>query len=169
MRDCRILTFFVSIWPLIGGVALAAETNANPVATIAWEKDYIHAMDLANQQHKMLLIFFSAPNDTQSRRLEAETFGNAEVMAKQGGFVSLRLTMDAKVTAEGKDFVLLQHPTLREMLGRPGIAIADFAHDDEHLHGRIVSCFPLCGSLWYGPAEMKVILDLPPGTITQRT
>ena len=70
---------------------------------------------------------------------------------------------------EGKDVVLLEHPTLSEMLGRPGMAIADFAHADPKLHGYIVSVFPLTGGMFYGPAEMKVILDLPPGTLTQRT
>ena len=84
-------------------------------------------------------------------------------------FVCLRLPLDAKVTVEGKDVVLLQHPTLSEMLGRPGMAIADFAHADPKLHGCIVSVFPLTGGMFYGPAEMQVILDLPTGTLTQRT
>ena len=79
------------------------------------------------------------------------------------------MPLDAKVALEGKDIVLLQHPTLSEMLGRPGVAIADFAHANSKLHGYIVSVFPLTGSIFYGPAEMKVILDLPPGTLTQRT
>ena len=49
------------------------------------------------------------------------------------------------------------------------MAIVDFAHDDPALHGTVVSTFPLRGNLYYGPAEMGVILELPPGSLTQRT
>jgi hypothetical protein len=117
----------------------------------------------------MLLIFFSNSNESQSQRLEKETFTNAEVQQKLQEFVCLRLPLDAKLTLDGKDTVLLHHSALSEMLGRPGVAIADFVHADPKLHGCIVSVFPLTGSTFYGPAEMKVILDLPPGTLTQRT
>jgi hypothetical protein len=117
----------------------------------------------------MLLIFFRSPGDPQSQRLESETLSDTEVRRMLQEFVCLRLPLDAKVALGGMDVVLLEHPTLREMLGRPGVAIADFAHADPKLHGCIVSVFPLTGNLFYGPAEMKVILDLPPGTLTQRT
>ena len=70
---------------------------------------------------------------------------------KLQGFVCLRLPLDAKLTLDGKEVVLLQHPTLSEMLGRPGVAIADFAHADPKLHGYIVSAFPLTGGLFYSP------------------
>jgi hypothetical protein len=136
---------------------------------VSWETDYLQAMEAANHQQKMLLIFFHDPHDPQSQRLERESLANADVQPMLQGFVCLRLPLDARVAVEGKDIVLLQDPTLREMLGRPGVAIADFVHADPKLHGRIVSVFPLTGSMFYGPAEMKVILDLPPGTLTQRT
>ena len=55
------------------------------------------------------------------------------------------------------------------MLGRPGVAIVDFAHADPKLHGNVVSVFPLTATLSYTPEQMGVILDLPPGTLTQRT
>ena len=146
-----------------------AEEKAAPAVGISWETGYLHAMDVANRQQKMLLIFFRDPNDPQSQRFQSETLASAEVRQKLREFVCLSLPLDAKVAMEGKDVVLLEHPTLREMLGRPGLAIADFAHAGPPLHGCVVSVFPLTGSMFYGPAEMKVILDLPPGTLTQRT
>ena len=48
------------------------------------------------------------------------------------------------------------------MLGRPGIAITDFAHTDPNLHGYVTSTFPLTPTLAYTPQQMMVILDLPP-------
>ena len=85
------------------------------------------------------------------------------------GFVCLRLPLDSKLTLDGKEMVLLQHPSFSEMLGRPGVAIVDYAHRDPKLHGYVVSTFPLTSGLFYGPAEMQVILNLPAGTLTQRT
>ena len=55
------------------------------------------------------------------------------------------------------------------MLGRPGIAMIDFAHADPNLHGYVTSTFPLTSTLAYTPQQMLVILDLPAGTLTQRT
>jgi hypothetical protein len=49
------------------------------------------------------------------------------------------------------------------------VAILDFAHPEQETYGYVVSTFPLTGKLWYGPKQMLVILDLPPGTLTQRT
>jgi hypothetical protein len=149
-------------------VALGGEKESQEVK-ISWETDFLRAMNIANQQQKMLLIFFNNVNDPQSQRLEHETLSDPGINQKLQDLVCLRLPLDAKISLEGKDIVLLQHPTLREMLGRPGVAIADFAHTDPKLHGYVVSAFPLTGSMFYGPAEMRVILDLPPGTLTQRT
>jgi hypothetical protein len=55
------------------------------------------------------------------------------------------------------------------MLGRPGIAIIDYRSTDADLNGSVVSTFPITESLGYTPEQMAVILDLPPGTLTQRT
>jgi hypothetical protein len=168
MSRARLSLFFAQVWILGIPHAYAGEDKPQ-AAKIVWETDYSHALDAANQQRKMLLIFFHNPADPQSQRLESETFRSPEVRQKLDDFVCLRLPLDAKILVEGKDVVLLQHPSLEEMLGRPGVAIIDFVHADPGLHGRTVSVFPLTGSMFYGPAEMQVILDLPPGTLTQRT
>ena len=97
------------------------------------------------------------------------TLASAEVQNKLQSSVCLRLPMDASVDQQGKKQVLLQHTAFYVMLNRPGVAVVDFAHDDVDLHGTVVSTFPLAGNLFYGPAEMNVILDLPPGSLTQRT
>jgi hypothetical protein len=154
---------------LLPAPRLSAEENKAQPATIRWEADYLQAMDRANQERKMLAIFFEQPGDPAWQKLKTETLGNPDVQRKLQAMICLRLPLDAKTCIEGKDVVLLQHPSLREMLNRPGLAIVDFAHDDPKLHGMIVSTFPLTGRLSYGPAEMNVILDLPAGTLTQRT
>ncbi len=149
-------------------VAMGDEKSPQ-VVKVSWESDYLHAMDVANRQKRMLLIDFHDPNDAQSRRLENETLASSEVQQKLQDFVCVRLPTDAKVTNGGKEVTLLRHPSMGEMLGRPGVVIADFVQADPKRHADVVSVFPLTPSISYGPAEMQVILDLPPGTLTQRT
>src|SRR5208282_4785849 len=145
-------------------LVLAGEKEPQ-AAKISWETDYRQAMGLANKQRKMLLIFFHDPKDLQSDRLDRETFANPDLQQKLQDLICLRVPLDAKITLDQKEVVLLKHPSLSEMLGRPGVAIADFSSADPNLHGYIVSVFPLSNGLFYGPAEMKTILDLPPGTL----
>jgi hypothetical protein len=168
MKNVGLAALFLLQCYLLPPLVAGDERDPRAVA-VSWETDYRHALDVANQQQKMLLIVFQDPSDPQSLKFEKETLGNSEVKQKMQEFVCLHLPLDAKITIEGKEIVLLKHPALSEMLGRPGVAIIDFAHADPSLHGRIVSMFPLTNRISYGQAEMKVILDLPPGTLTQRT
>ena len=118
----------------------------------------------------MLVVFFFDPADESSRRFETETLGDAAVVQRlKKDYVCLRLPLDAQVSVEHDDVTLLKHAAFEEMLRRPGIAILDFAHAEAELHGYVVSAFPLTSSLQYTPTQMGVILDLPPGTLTQRT
>jgi hypothetical protein len=77
--------------------------------------------------------------------------------------------LEATITVDGKKVKFMEHPAFQEMLGRPGIAIVDFRSSDAELRGSVASAFPITETLWYTPERMTVILDLPPGTLTQRT
>src|SRR5580658_6744185 len=134
MRSACMTLLVAMLWSLGCPLAPGSETESQPART-AWATDYLHAMDLANQQRKMLFIFFHDPQDPQSVKLQSETLVNAEVQQKLQEVVCLRLPLDATFAIDGKQVVLLKHPTLGEMLGRPGVAIADFAHADPKLHG----------------------------------
>jgi hypothetical protein len=167
----------------VGMVLLAAPTRAslrcpameppeedNPPPEICWHTDYRRAMDVAEEQGKMLLIFFYDPHDGgPSERFEAETLGDPRVRRELQDYVCARLPLETRIVVEGEEQTLLKHEAFREMLGRPGVAILDFAHPDDKDYGYVVSTFPLTHKLWYGPKQMQVILDLPPGTLTQRT
>ena len=76
-ENCTHAACFVAlVWILGCPLAFGGEKEPQAVK-VAWETDYRHAMDVANQQQKMLLIFFYNPNDPQSQRLESETLANA--------------------------------------------------------------------------------------------
>ena len=100
---------------------------------------------------------------------KAETLDDPRVRRKLQDYVCVQLPLDAKITVDGKEVTLLEHAAFHEMLGRPGIAIVDFRSSDRQAAGAVVSTFPITEKLWYTPEQMAVILDLPPGTLTQRT
>ena len=126
MKNVNKLPFIVIVWIFCYPPIVEAESAEQP-GGIRWETDYLHALDIANRQKKMLVIVFESPGDPLSQRLQSETLGNADVGQRLKDFVCLRLPLDAKIAQEGKELVLLQDPSLSEMLGRPGVAIADFA------------------------------------------
>lgn len=140
-----------------------------PAIPIAWETDYRHAMEVANQKRKLLVIFFRDEKSPLWQRLERETLSDPMVREKLKDVVCARLPVDVKITLGGKETELLKHPAFREMLGKPGIAMLDFTDAVRGLHGCVVSTFPLEPALFYGPKELLVMLDLPSGTLTQRT
>ena len=63
-------------------------------------------MDVANQQRKMLVVFFELPSDPTWQRFERDTLGSPDVQTKLRDMVCLRLPMDAGVTVDGKKIVL---------------------------------------------------------------
>ena len=149
-------------------IAAAAEPKAAPA--ISWQTDYSEATRDAQRQGKMLLLLFFDPADEACRRFEADALGAADVSARlKKDFVCARLPLDAHVDSPAGAVTLLKHAAFAEMQGRPGVAIIDFAHAEANLHGYVVSTFPLTATLSYTAEQVGVILDLPPGTLTQRT
>jgi len=139
-------------------------------ADLAWLGDYAQAWESAERQAKMLLVYFCSTEACRlSDKFDAEALADAEVRNKLAGLVRLRLPLDAKVAADGRPTKLLEHPAFAEMLGLPGLAVIDLAHKGSKYYGHVVSVFPFLDQRVYTADEMKVILDLPPGTLTQRT
>jgi len=170
-----LFTFAILILAVLGppvGKTIAAGPTADGAraAKVAWRNDYIAAMKTAEAERRMMLVFFCNPVKTElCSRFKAEVLDDPVVCRKLQRYVCVQLPLDARITVKGKETVVLQHAAFTEMLGRPGIAIIDFAHPDAELRGYVVSTFPITKQLWYTPRRMGVILDLPPGTLTQRT
>jgi hypothetical protein len=147
----------------------STKTNDTPaLAPVRWHADYDHAAQTARRENRMMFIFFV---DSSERCMEFEkTVLLADsVRVKLGEFVCAKLPLEAEATNDGQRVSLLEYGGFRHMEGRPGVAIVDFAHREQPYYGCVVSAFPLTDKLHYTPEKMAVILDLPPGTLTQRT
>jgi hypothetical protein len=147
----------------------APSEEESPAAEVSWLTDYAQAVTAAKDQEKMLLVFFSSDQDKSCTSFESDTLADPLVRAKLQKYVCVRLPLDATVEIDEKQVKLLDRAMFKEMQGKPGIAIVDYLDKDEKYYAEAVSTFPLKSKLSYTPKQMLTILDLPSGTLTQRT
>ncbi len=152
------------------------ETNQGTTRTssLTWYTDYATARDIADMQEKMLFIYFH-----KGETSEAMTDFDRDVLAQPtirhklaNDFVLLRQSLDATTNYDSQpavDSVVLEHQAFAELKGSPGLAIVDLANmGAEHYH-HVVSAFPFDAGQDYDADKVSVILNLPAGTLTQRT
>jgi hypothetical protein len=159
--------------PADAGPAPAPKPEAKPAAPeIAWKTDYAEAMRLAVAQRKALFVYlgYDQPGATREA-FEKQSLADAAVRRKLADMVAVRLPLDATISVDGKKVRLLDHGSFAELAGGPGAAIVDLAHPDKPYYHHVVSALPLVAGKYYQfqPNHLAVMLDLPPGTITQRT
>ncbi len=146
----------------------ALPLDAVPVE-IRWHTDYGQALNEARSEGKMLLLHFCDPSDRLCEAFETDTLTDPMIVSRLQDYVCAKLLLDTKISIDGDESKLLGHDVFQEMLGRPGVAILDYANREAPYHGSVVSTFPITDELSYSAERMAVILDLPPGTLTQRT
>lgn len=152
---------------LLGGKPVPAGQD---LPNLAWHSHYGKATEAAQADGKMLLIFFCDPARQElCRSFETQTLSDPEIAKRMANVVAAKLPIDASITSGGQPMELLRHPAFYEMQSQAGIAIIDYASHGSEQYGHVVSTFPFFGERPYSPREMAVILDLPPGTLTQRT
>ncbi len=135
-----------------------------------WMSDYGEATARAEREGRMLLIYFQCQDgDGGCAEFENKTLTDPKVRSHLSSYVCLKLAQGAKVNLEDTETVLLKHTFFSEMVGLPGIAIVDFSDSDAPYFGQVVSTFPLLRGKAYDAMQMDVILNLPPGKLTQRT
>jgi hypothetical protein len=118
----------------------------------------------------MLFIYFYEPKMTAARSaFETMTLSHLEIQEKLRRYVVVKLATDAEITLDGKPVKLLGHAAFAEMLNRPGVAVIDLCHERSEFYGHVVSTFPFTPGKYYRREALSIILDLPPGTLTQRT
>jgi hypothetical protein len=155
---------------LCGSAGEIAPHNSSPIDHPSWLTDYTQGMDVARRQAKMMLVYFRDGQENQlQEQFETATLSDANVQQRLSDYVCVRIPCDASITVERQAVRLLDTPAFAEMLGRPGVAILDFAHRDAPYYEDVVSTFPLLERHPYTPDRMVQILALPAGTLTQRT
>lgn len=145
------------------------ELVAGPAAQVV-HTNYQKAMKEASEDRKMLFIYFHDHRPTAAQRaFERDTLANVEIQEKLKRYVFVKLPRDARISVGGKSVALIQHTAFAEMLGRQGVAVIDFTRPGSDYYGHVVSTFPFTPGKFYSKEALSIVLDLPPGTLTQRT
>jgi hypothetical protein len=173
----RSVLLLLIAWPWIGCPLLHAEepegrAQENAADGIDWYTDYADGMRVAKAQQRMMFVWFhGAPNTQFAERFEAVTLRDRKVRELLDRYVAVKLPKDAKITVNGQEVRLLDHAAFQEMNHGPGIAIIDFEHEGTEHYGYVVNTLPFTPGKFYRfrPEHLAVVLDLPPGTLTQRT
>ena len=149
---------------------LPASTVDSPPAKLVWLTNYREAMDKAAAERKMLLVFFHDNCPTASRRaFEQVTLADPKVQKDLGRYVLVKLPLNTQIQRKGKKLTLLSHAAFAEMQNRQGLAVLDLAHPKADYYGYVVSTFPFTPGKYFRAEALRIVLDLPPGTLTQRT
>lgn len=135
-----------------------------------WYTDYSEAVRAAEVYGKMLLIVFHDPQrPAVLQAFEKSTLADAGVQSRLDRYVLAKLPVTATTVINGEEVTLLEHSAFAEMQRREGISVIDYANSGTSHYGRVVSTFPFLPGHYYTPERMNVILDLPRGSLTQRT
>lgn len=159
-------------------VAALAADNSSPTkpspdqtsAAITWHDNYHPGMHLAQERGKLALIWFFNPRDlAANERFERDVLSHPVVAALIAErCVAIRLPADVKVTSGESELGLLDHAAFAEMQRSPGIALLDLTDHESPLYRTVVSVFPFARRP-ITTDKLTVLLDLPRGTLTQRT
>lgn len=149
------------------------EPNPTPAAEeIVWFDDYAEAMREAKAQQKMMFVWFCGAQNRQfDQRFEAVSLRDKKVRELLDRYVVVKLPLDARIIIDGQEVQLLKHAAFQELNRAAGIAIIDFANEGTEHYGYVVNALPFSPGKFYRfrPEHLAVVLDLPPGTLTQRT
>ena len=149
---------------------LAADKQAKPRDPLAWLEDYADAMQTAKDKQKMLLVHFCEMNSGMSAAIE-RSLAQPQMRKKLDNYVLARVPMNATIQSSGKPVRVIDHPSFSDLRGGTGLAVIDLAHRKQSYYGHVVSALPTSSGRFYQfrPEHLPTLLDLPPGTITQRT
>ncbi len=136
---------------------------------IFWHSDYAAACYEARQRQALLFISFYDPARSGHEAVRADELARLTAGTRGYRYAFARLPIDYRALDGGREIAMLEHPALAELGGRPGIAIIDYENPAAEHYRHVVSQFPLRYGRPYSAWELTAILDLPPGTLTQRT
>ena len=160
----RFLTA-VCCWVLVPQAPIVAAEGVD------WHFDYRAARTAAEAEHRLLLVWFhETARDGEDEKFAAEVFGVPAIVEQVSRqYIAAKVPIDADLEIDGRRAKLLAHPAFAELHGQPGLAIIDLTDAASPHFGNVVSIYPLRGNQFITPEHLSVLIDLPVGTLTQRT
>ncbi len=147
-------------------------TPTKNVAALVWHQDYLAGYQQAMQAKRPLLMQFrdiSEPDVSESR---IAGFGDPELQPLLENFVRVSMPVGATVPGQTPGQApsrLLDHRSFRHLNGKAGVVIIDLTEPNAPNFARVVSALPLPPDGRFSPEILGKLLQLPAGSIGQRS
>ncbi|MCA9234807.1 MAG: hypothetical protein KDA44_05025 [Planctomycetales bacterium] len=175
----RIVPLHSLLLSVVGAVCCVLSASAAPPAPatfeaggVTWYGDYYAAYRAASEEHRLLLVYL-APSDGSStaQSIDAAIAARPALQQQLAKFVLCRLPLDATIDVEGQAKRLASFGAFRQLNGGAGFVLIDLAHRNASYYGHAVTALPLASGKYYRWSidALATALDLPAGTLTQRT
>lgn len=137
-----------------------------PNGRLKWHRDYFTAYDeAAGAHHRLVILFLDEGSETVSTSRGG--LEKADVEAVLGNVTRLHLPLDFRLT--GSETPLLEHRSFRHLGGQPGVVIIELSDPKNPLFGQAVSALRLPAEGQFSVESLQRLLDLPTGSIGQRS
>ncbi len=165
-------------------VAVQPKTNDNgntpvlptaPQKTVGdrqWHGDYLAAYQQAINDKKMLVMLFHDASNPDLSETRTSGFGAGELQESLDKYVRVSLPINFVAPSADPNAPrtrLLEHRSFRHLRDRAGVAIVDLTDAQGPNYGRVVSALPLPSDGRYSPEVLGTLLQLPSGSIGQRS
>lgn len=150
----------------------AVENKTIEAGGLTWHTDYYAAYREADEHDRMLLVSITSPStSSQQDAVDVYLESHPQVREKLREMVLFRADIDATIDVDGKPKRLADFAALSELRGGAGFAIVDLEHEGAPYYGHAVTALPFAGGKYYhwSPQGLAAALDLPAGTLTQRS
>jgi len=189
-RVCAIVTTLFVIVPVCGYADVNEpqdQTDANisssatnleaagetiEIAGLVWFTDYFAAYREAAKMQRMLLISFTPRANSKTQPSVEKTIASqADLRAKLNEVVLCRVSVEVEIDSAGKSKKLVDFESFCELCHGPGLVLIDLTNPDVSHYGCPVTVLPIQSGKYYrwNTQGLAVALDLPTGTLTQRT
>jgi hypothetical protein len=154
-------------------VALLTLGNARASDTplpVHWLVNYDEALASAKAEGKWLLVWMFDPASADANAALQSGVLDQPAIGKRlaASFVAVKLPLSATTRRGEREVRLIEQSGFAELRGRPGLAIVDQTDENSPLFGQVVSVYPFYRRGITAP-HLAELLDLPHGTLTQRT
>ncbi|MDR0327736.1 MAG: hypothetical protein LBI05_05520 [Planctomycetaceae bacterium] len=152
---------------------------------VNWKTNYTYAARLAKSSERNLLIYLYADGEQKLPEALAsmpitdackkfDTVILDDVSVRSGldkdKYVLLKLPMDAEIANDdGTKQSIHTLPGFEHMIEHPGLVVIDYEHQDAPYYGEVVGILPFLRGECPTTEQTDTFLNLPPGTLTQRT
>ncbi len=150
--------------------AVAARQKKHERNALRWLADYPRAMQKAKKAKKMLLVYFHASDvDPKQDKFQSETLSGPGIRKELHRYIVVKLPATVRGVVQDQEIALLDHDAFKELRHGPGFVIIDFSNPESGQYGLVVSLFPFRDEDVLSREQLSVVLNLPPGGLTQRT